>query len=178
MLGCMADRRYENNYRMPKSVIDRWTRICVIVLIGGIVVGMGAGAGGGATGQAADERNSAALGVVSVILLVIAIVCGAGGLLFALGAGAYLGGEALQRGGGWVGILLIVGLVGASAGWALGPVWGIVGIVLMVLGVVGLILMGVRARVPIWLQLPVFGSPRLYVRGRPDDHSEDDPSAD
>lgn len=148
MLGRMADRRYENNYRLPQSVIKRWTRICLIVLFGSIVVGMGAGAGGGATGDMADERHSAALGALSVVLLVIAAVFGAGGFLFALGASAYLGGEALQRGGGWVGIVLIIGLLGTTAGWALGPVWGVVGIVLMVLGVVGLIVMGSRARVP------------------------------
>jgi hypothetical protein len=55
-----------------------------------------------------------------------------------------------------------------------------------VLGVIGLILMGVRARVPMWLQLPVFGSPRRYINGHPDeehsqdgDHSKDgDPSSD
>jgi len=168
------DRRYENNYRLPEKVINRWTRICVTVLIGSIVVGFGAGAGGGATGDAADDRHSAALGVVSVVLLVIAIVFGAGGFVFALGASAYLGGESLQRGGGWVGILLIIGLLGASAGWALGPVWGVAGIVVMVLGVVGLILMGVRARVPMWLQLPILRSPRFYYRGR----AKEDPNED
>lgn len=177
MLGRMADRRYENNYRMPQRVIDRWTRICLIVLIGGIAVGMGAGASGGAIGDAADDRQSAGLTVLSVILLVIAIVCGIGGFLFAIGAGAYLGGEALQRGGGWVGIVLVIGLLGASAGWVLAPIWGIVGIVVMVLGVVGLILMGVRARVPMWLQLPVLRSPRTYYRGDPDDDSNNDPPA-
>lgn len=118
MLCCVGDRRNENNYRMPQSVINRWTRICVTVLIGGIVVGMGAGAGGGAIGDVADERQSAALSVLSVALLII-------------------------------------------------------GVVLLVLGAVGPILMGVRARVPMWLQLPVLGSSRPYVR-RPD---EDDPSA-
>ena len=98
-----------------------------------------------------------------------------GGLLLPLLVAAVLGGEAIRAGGGFIGFFLIVGLLAAVAGgtelgqemlgraWTPWAFWG--GTVLMVLATAGFWIVGWIARVPMWLQAPILGSPRMVVRG-------------
>lgn len=97
------------------------------------------------------------------------------GVLIPLLLAAILGGEAIRRGGGFVGFGLVlgIGLVTAlptvDAFEVLGP-WRIpliwVGAGLIVLSGLGFWALGRAAGVPMWLQAPVVGSPRVYVQGR------------
>jgi hypothetical protein len=86
-----------------------------------------------------------------------------------------LGGEAIRPGAGFIGFFLIVGMFATVAGSTelgqelLGPVWTpwayLGGIALMVLAGGSLWIVGWIARVPMWLQAPFQGSPRVIVRG-------------
>ncbi len=114
-------------------------------------------------GEAGD-----ALGMVAAALVI-------GGLAVPLLLAAVLGGEAIRAGAGVIGFFLIVGMFAAAAGGSglgqelLGPVWtpwafwG--GIALMVLAGGSFWIVGWIARVPMWIQAPFFGSPRVVVRG-------------
>ncbi|MDI3213409.1 hypothetical protein [Arthrobacter sp. AL12] len=88
---------------------------------------------------------------------------------------AVLGGEAIRAGGGFIGFFLILGMLAAVAGgtelgqemlgrtWTPWAFWG--GTALMALAVGSFWIVGWIARVPMWLQAPVLGSPRVVVRG-------------
>jgi hypothetical protein len=114
----------------------------------------------------------------------VLLIAGLGGPLL---AGAVLGGNAIRRGEGWIGLGFFLGFVGVSVDPALGPLWfgPVAGIAIVVAGVLLLLLSGIgfwiigwKVKVPMWLQLPTFGSPRLYVRGRPDDFDGGDENRD
>ncbi|MDN4645716.1 hypothetical protein [Arthrobacter sp. PsM3] len=85
-----------------------------------------------------------------------------------------LGGEAIMAGGGFIGFSLIAGLFAFVAGGTdqglelLGPVWAPWAfggdIALTVLAGAGFSIIGWIARVPMWLQAPVLGAPRICAR--------------
>ena len=95
---------------------------------------------------------------------------------------AVLGGEAIRAGGGLIGFLLIVGMLAAVAGgtelgrellgraWTPWALWG--GTALMALATAGFWIAGWIARVPMWLQGPFPGSPRVVVRGSSDNPAD------
>jgi len=109
------------------------------------------------------------------------------GLVFPLLTGAILGGQSLSPHGGWIGLLFFVGFAGLTVGpipgallygavgaWA----FGLTGAALVVLSVLGFWRLGWKAKVPMWLQAPVIGSPRLYVRGSAKAENGGDPERD
>jgi hypothetical protein len=101
-----------------------------------------------------------------------------GGIVLPLLIAAVLGGEAIRAGGGVVGFFFIAGLFTIIAGenelgqemigpvWAPWALWG--GGALMVLGGAGFWIIGWIAKVPMWIQAPFLGSPRVDMRGRPE----------
>jgi hypothetical protein len=149
---------------------DRFIRVTTWWLIGVMVVSIGLGflLGAISYGLEGDARD---------VLSVVAVWLVFGGIGLPLLTAAVLGGEAIKRGGGVIGFFLIVGLgstAATSAGdvaEALGPVWQPVlfwgGIGLMALSGAGFWIIGHLAGVPMWIQAPMLGSPRLMVR-RPD----------
>jgi hypothetical protein len=152
-----------NRYRFS----DRFIAIGTWVLIGILVVCLGAGLLLGFIGDGVGGDAGEILSGVAVCLII-------GGFAVPLLAAAVLGGEAIKRGGGIIGFFLIVGLGCAVAGGAggvaeeLGPVWRPIllwgGIGLMVVACAGFWIIGYLAKVPMWIQAPVLGSPRLWVR--------------
>ncbi|HSO90778.1 MAG TPA: hypothetical protein VLR70_06490 [Arthrobacter sp.] len=121
-------------------------------------------------GEAGDALGNAAIALII------------GGTVVPLLLAAVLGGEAIRAGAGFIGFFLIVGLLAATAGstelglellgpvWAPWALWG--GIALMALAVAGFWIVGWIARVPMWLQAPFLGSPRVIVRGSSDDPAD------
>ena len=97
-----------------------------------------------------------------------------GGFVLPLLIAAILGGEAIAPGAGLLGFGLIAGLAlfalmqaeyfrDLVGPWAPGALWG--GLALMIMSGIGFWLVGRAAKVPMWLQAPVPGSPRVYVQG-------------
>jgi hypothetical protein len=73
------------------------------------------------------------------------------GLVVALVLAAYLGGQALARFGGLVGLALVAGVVLAFAGGLIAGWVQWVGIGVAVLSVVGFFVMGFRRGAPVWI---------------------------
>jgi hypothetical protein len=105
-----------------------------------------------------------------------------GGITLPLLLAAVLGGEAIRAGGGFIGLFLILGMLAAVAGgtelgqemlgrtWTPWALWG--GIALMALATASFWIVGWIARVPMWLQGPFLGSPRVIVRGSSDNPAD------
>lgn len=146
----------------------RFIKTTTTVLITAMLAMIAAGFILGPLSDNFEGETGEVLGIVAVALII-------GGLGLPLLIGAVLGGEAIRPGGGIIGFLLIAGMFAAAAGMTeagqemLGPVWGPWafwgGTTLMVLAVGGFWIIGWIAKVPMWLQAPVLGSPRAYVRG-------------
>lgn len=160
------------NYKLsPETLAWHRKRAVWLALISG---GCGLLLGGLAGGAAAvfPEGANHPLSEIFAIAAVVVFIGGMGGALF---WSAYVGGEALRRGGGIVGLLFVIGLIGGAVSLGIGGKsdhpfpWLIASIVCLVLflaSIAGFIVLGWRAGVPMWLQLPIFFSPRLYIRGR------------
>lgn len=154
-------------YRLTGRFIKITTTVLIVVMLGAIVVGFIIGLlSDNFDGDTGDTLQGVAGGLVI------------GGIMLPLLIAAILGGEAIKRGGGVVGFFLIVGMFSLVAGttdlgkeliapeWLPLAVWGGGG--LMVLSVAGFWVIGWIAKVPMWLQAPMIGSPRVYVRGSSD----------
>ncbi|MGV8896203.1 MAG: hypothetical protein ACOH10_09280 [Rhodoglobus sp.] len=75
-----------------------------------------------------------------------------GGIAVPILIAAVLGGEAIHRGGGFVGALFTAGLIGGSLGVGYGIQWlALSGFVAVVLGVIGFFAIGFKAKVPMWI---------------------------
>lgn len=75
-----------------------------------------------------------------------------GGVAIPLLIGAVLGGEAIRRGGGIVGVLFTLGLIGGPTGSVLGIIWlTVAGFSALALGVIGFFVIGFAAKVPMWI---------------------------
>lgn len=144
------ERRYANHYRFPPEFIARWTRICSWVLVGALVLGIGSFAAGVAMDDAADRTGDDTLSFLAFLVIMFAAVIGGGGVAFSFGTAAYLGGAAIARHGGWLGILLTVGLVSIVVGAVTLPIVMNIGFWIVGLAVVGVFIIGIRAGVPIW----------------------------
>jgi hypothetical protein len=152
-----------NPYRFSRRVINVTTGVLVAAMLAGLVTGIALGvASDGVEGDAGETLSTVALWIV------------VGSFLVPLAVAAVLGGEAIKRGGGLVGALLMVGITATAvsrvgdvvdvigAGWSDVLFWG--GIVVMALAVAAFWIVGWVAKVPMWLQLPMLGSPRIVVR--------------
>jgi phosphotransferase system glucose/maltose/N-acetylglucosamine-specific IIC component len=155
--------RPKGRYRFSDRFIKRATTTLLVamgvIVVAGFVLGF---VSDGVSGEAGEQLANTA------IVVVVA------GFVLPLLIAAILGGESLKRGAGVIGFGLIVGLLLVATtlaestrafygSWAVAAFW--VGVALLVLGVVGFWLVGSAARVPMWLQLPFIGSPRVYTQG-------------
>lgn len=156
----MANGRYEGkNYRYT----DKFIRIMTGWLIAWIFIGLGIGFGLGALGDVIFSNGYSH--DVPDWYNVIAICFALSSAVLPLTVGAWFGAMAINKYAGPVGLLLVFG-IGATA---YGNVykgqfmWEWIGIGSMVLSVVLLFYIGFQAKVPIWLQLPILGSPQVYL---------------
>ena len=78
-----------------------------------------------------------------------------GGFAIPLIAAAVLGGEAIRRGGGFVGFLFAAGLIAGPTGLVLGIPWiAIAGFVALAAGCILFFVIGFAAKVPMWIGTP------------------------
>lgn len=77
----------------------------------------------------------------------------------ALAGGAFLGGQTLARFGGLIGLAFLAGAGLAIGGGAIAPWLPALGAAIAVLSIIGLVLLGIRRRVPMWLGARNDGSP-------------------
>jgi len=146
-----------NGFRYSPRFIRGWTIALIAILIVFPVVGI-------ALLASSDSPDPQPVGLALVIVGV------AGPILVS----AILGGNAIRRGGGWVGLVFTLGFAGVVAGPFMtdaavpfGVAVTIIGTVMLVAGVAGFFVIGSKAGVPMWIQAPMLGSPRLYLsRGR------------
>ena len=164
-------RRPDGTFRFSDRFIKTTTTVLITVMLVSITAGFIIGPlSDDVAGEAGD-----ALGMAAGALVI-------GGLVLPLLLAAVLGGEAIRAGAGFIGFFLIVGLLAAATGGSelgqdmLGPIWtpwafwG--GIALMVLATGSFWIVGWIARVPMWLQAPFLGSPRVVVRGSSDNPAD------
>lgn len=159
----MSDReekRYDNEYRLSETTLKRWTRALIALLIAGVggcvVVMLVAGImyGNGPV----DE-------IPSWVFPTMSWLAGLGIVIPLIGA-SILGGLAIHR-FGWIPLLvLVLGMIVASFSNLFGVGYlAIYGFIAIGLGVIGIFVIAVKfTKVPIWLQLPMLFSPRLYLR--------------
>jgi hypothetical protein len=151
-----ANGRYEGtNYRYSTKFINRLTGW----LIAWIFIGTGIGLGLGALGDTIYSESE-----VPDWYSIIAIGFVISGVALPLLIGAWFGAMAINKYAGPIGLLLVLGIgataVGSTAGDAM---WVWIGIGAMVLSVLLFFYIGFQAKVPIWLQLPILQSPRVYL---------------
>lgn len=82
---------------------------------------------------------------------------------FPLVYSAWLGGRSIHRFGPLGTVTAVVGLMVMLAGKYFGLQYAVAGVVITVVGVAVSFYLGHIANVPMWLQLPIFRSPRLYI---------------
>lgn len=158
------ESRPDGTFRFSDRFIKMATTVLVTFMLVSIVTGFVLGALSDTVDQGARDGLVTAAGALIV-----------GGLVLPLLLAAVLGGEAIRAGGGLIGLFLIVGMLAAVAGgtelgqemlgrtWTPWALWG--GSTLMVLATASFWIVGWIARVPMWLQGPFLGSPRVIVRG-------------
>jgi hypothetical protein len=152
-----SNGRYEDtNYRYSTKFINQVSAW----LTAWIFIGLGIGAGLSALGyvifggglKIPDWYN------------IIAISFAASAIVIPLIVGAWLGGAAINKYGGLVGLLLVFGIGVFTTGYILSStLWYWIGIGAMALSTILFFYIGFQAKVPIWLQLPILNSPRLYL---------------
>jgi hypothetical protein len=156
----MANGRYEGtNYRYSDKFIKRVTGWLIASIFIGPAIGFGLGALGDVifnNGYGAD---------VPGWYTTIAISFALGGVILPLVVASWMGAMALNKYAGPVGLLLDLG-IGA---YVFGRVtegqtmWLWIGIGVLVLSVLLFVYIGFRAKVPMWMQLPMLNSPRFYI---------------
>ena len=78
-----------------------------------------------------------------------------GGFVVPLVGASVLGGEAIRRGGGFVGLLFAAGLIAGPTGSVVGIQWlAVVGYVALGLGVILFFVIGFLSKVPMWIGTP------------------------
>jgi hypothetical protein len=146
-------RRNGNGFRYSDRFIRIWTIVLIAVLVVFPVVGV-------ILLASSDSPDPQPVGLTLVITGI------AGPIL----VGAILGGNAILKGGGWIGVVFTLGFAGVVAGPVMASLLSPFGVpitvaggILLALGGVGFWVIGFKAKVPMWIQAPTFGSPRLYV---------------
>ncbi|SDG98033.1 hypothetical protein SAMN04515691_3891 [Leifsonia sp. 98AMF] len=138
-------KRPPRGYRLSARTINRWTRVLTYTMLSGYAVG----AVVALIGLLIHDDTMPALGL-GVAALVTAV---------ALVGGAYLGGQSLARFGGLVALGFLAGVGLAIGGKALASWVPALGVVIAALSTIGLFLLGIRRRVPMWLGARNDGSP-------------------
>jgi hypothetical protein len=153
----MANGRYEDtNYRYSTKFINTLTGW----LIAWIFIGTGLGFGLGALGDVFYAHTD-----VPTWYTVLAVTVMASGVGLPLLVGAWLGASALNKYAGPVGLLLCAGIGALTYGKVVEgqSMWIWIGATTLVVCVGLFFLIGFRAKVAMWLQLPILNSPRLYI---------------
>ena len=163
----LANGRYEGtNYRYSDKFIKRMTNW----LIAYIFIGFGAGFAVGALGDVffAGTDTPQWYTIIAVSLML-------SGVGLPLLIGAWLGASALNKYAGPVGLLLVLGIFASAIGSTVKgqSMWVAIGVGSIIVSVVLFFYIGLQAKVPIWLQLPILRSPRVYLTK--DKQSEKDP---
>jgi hypothetical protein len=151
-----TDGRYPSRYRFSARTIRVLRRVFIITLIVGLAGGIGFGviASGIVGGTPPAWAQAISFSLIGI------------GIVVPIGGGAVFGGEAIMRFGGFVGGLFAFGLIAVAFGTTFGLrllFW--LAIAALVFSVVLFFVIGHLAKVPMWIQLPFFGSPRTYVSG-------------
>lgn len=130
-----------NPYRFSPAFIRRMTvALCIAIVVvpsAGIVYGLTLG-----------SDYEPWQGAIATGLLI-------GGFVVPLVTAAVLGGEAIRRGGGFVGFLFAAGLIAGPPGSVLDIPWlAVVGYVALGLGVALFFVIGFMSKVPMWIGTP------------------------
>ncbi|AWB93438.1 hypothetical protein [Aeromicrobium chenweiae] len=134
--------RHPNGFRFSDEFIKKWTNALIITLF--VVTGVGVALGLASDADAAPSW----LGEAAVVVIVIGVV---GPIL----ASAVLGGEAIRKGGGVIGLLFTAGFVAGGAGKGFEIPWLMwTGGVVAALGVLSFWVIGWIAKVPMYIGLP------------------------
>ena len=149
-------------YRLSDTFIRRWTWILMTVLVAGI--------GGGflLMGYTALVYGNVGADELPVWIYPATLTLFAIGFGVPLILGAILGGLAIHR-YAWIPLLLVIGGVFASGFSSVQhyEFLATYGLTAIALGVVSVFVIAIGfTNVPIWLQFPIVGSPRLYLRGK------------
>jgi len=156
----LANGRYEgNNYRFS----DKFIKVMTGWLIAWIFIGTGLGFGLGALGDVffATDYGPEVPGWYTIMAISFAI----SGVALPLIVGAILGAMAINKYAAPVAILLLAAIGSYTYGKLVDGqgIWMLYGIIGGIVAIALFFYIGFQAKVPIWLQLPVLGSPRLYL---------------
>ena len=152
-----ADGRYEGtNYRYSDKFIKKMTAWLIALIFIGPIIGAGLAIAGDSIFGAGDSPDWYTIICISFV---------ASGIALPLLISGWLGGAALNKYAGPVGLVFVLGIGAVSAknylpnpdAWFWGGIAAIV--------VTGLLFfyIGFQAKVPMWLQLPILNSPRVYI---------------
>jgi hypothetical protein len=149
--------RYENtNYRYSDKFIRRMTGWLIALIFIGPAIGLGLGILGDTLFGTGDAPSWYTAIAISFVI---------GGVALPLVVSAWFGASALNKYAGPVGLLLIFGIGGlVYSKYSSDPtLWNWLGAGSLVLSTLLFFYIGLQAKVPIWLQLPILNSPRLYI---------------
>jgi len=153
----LANGRYEGtNYRYSNAFIKKMTGWLIALIFIGPAIGVVLAILGDSTYGAGNVPDWYTIMCMAFI---------ASGIALPLTISAWLGASAINKYAGPVGLLLVFG-IGASASSEYlenSTVWFWAGIGSMVLAGLLFFYIGFQAKVPMWLQLPIFNSPRVYI---------------
>ncbi|NUU08408.1 hypothetical protein [Leifsonia sp. C5G2] len=139
-------KRRPQGYRLSERTIQRWTR----GLIYAMLIGFAIGGVIALVGVIINNNDLPPLGLGLAVLWALVI------LLIA----AFMGGQALGRFGGILGLALIAGIVFGLTGDLIAPWVHWAGLAVAVLAGIGFFIMGIWRRVPIWFGGSNDGPPR------------------
>lgn len=156
-----ANGRYENKYRYSDKLIETMTKWLVALVIIGPVLGFIISASASVVYGDFNDIPAWVNG--------IAIAFAIGGIALPLTVGAWFGATALNKYAGPVGLLLVFGIGAFTVGKVddAQSMWLWIGLGSMILAGALFFYIGFQAKVPMWLQLPILQSPRLYVANKP-----------
>lgn len=156
-----ANGRYEDtNYRYSDRFIKRMTTALIVPIFAGPAIGFALGALGDVFFNNSNYGyETPGWYTITAISFLI------GGIALPLLIGAWLGATALNKYAGPVGLLLVLGIGATAFGSVVEgqSMWSTIGIGAMIVSVALFFYVGLQAKVPIWLQLPILQSPRLYI---------------
>ena len=167
----MANGRYEGkNYRYT----DRFIQLATNWLVAYIFIGTAAGIGMGMLGDVLFNNSN--FGYKTPGWYAVTAVCVTiSGVALPLIVGAWLGATAINKYAGPVGLLLVLGIGATTFGKVVEgqSMWLGIGVGTIIVSTALFFYIGLQAKVPIWLQLPILRSPRVYLTK--DKISEEDP---
>lgn len=154
-----------STFRYSDAFVKRATWVLIACMF--VLPAVGIGLGISSDGDWAPEWLGTFAGIFTV-----------GGFVAPILVAAILGGEAITRGGGLVGLLFTYGLVGGATGQALGIGWlKWTGIAALVATVVGFWVIGWIAKVPMYVGRPGAHGPVVQRKDPSPSHQiiDDDP---